>query len=223
MKNLVGNWVIAPIYTYESPEYATVLSGVNSVQNLDTATAIDRPLVNPSGVKGTGTGTVPLVNPALQSSCSASAAPFSAANGNSAGLYTACSADTIGYSAGKLSGTGATTIFTPNTTAYYVEANVGTQPTADRNTLPIRPIDNIDVSLYKRLTVRERYSLEIGVQAWNVLNHAQYQPGTVDNVNGPSYTASYAFQTVSSTAFNHPEKEFLNNARTMQLTGKIIF
>ena len=26
MKNVVGNWTVAPIYTYESPEYATVLS-----------------------------------------------------------------------------------------------------------------------------------------------------------------------------------------------------
>jgi hypothetical protein len=184
MKNLVGNWVIAPTYTYESPEYATVLSGVNSVLNGDTATAIDRVLINPLGQKGTGSGTNPIF----------------ATNGT----------DIIGYTA-------------INPRAYYIEANKGTQPNSHRNTLPIRPIDNIDLSVYKRVTVREHYSLEVGIQAWNVLNHAQYQPGTVDNVNGPSYTSSYDFQTVSSSAFNQPQKEFLNNPRTMQLTGKIIF
>ncbi len=52
MKNIVGNWTIAPIYTYESPEYATVLSDVNSVLNGDS-TIIDRTIINPNGVKGT--------------------------------------------------------------------------------------------------------------------------------------------------------------------------
>ena len=62
----------------------------------------------------------------------------------------------------------------------------------------------------------------MGAQAFDVFNHAQF-PGSVDNVNGPSYTSSYNFQTVTNSFFNHPEKEFLNNARTMQLTGKINF
>jgi hypothetical protein len=199
-----------------------VLSGVNSVQNSDTASSIDRPLVNPSGVKGTGVGTVAIVNPSLVSKCdpTATSGP-SQITGKAAanGVYNVCGFDVTGYSAGTLSGN----IFTPVTNAYYIEANNGTQPNAERNTLPIRPIDNIDLSLYKRLTVRERYSLEVGIQAWNVLNHPQYQPGTLDNVNGPSFTAGTAYQTVSSTAFNHPEKEFLNNARTMQISGKINF
>jgi hypothetical protein len=104
-----------------------------------------------------------------------------------------------------------------------VEANNGTLPTASRNTLPIRPIDNFDLTLAKRISFGERYSLEVGLGAFNVLNHAQYQPGNVDNVNGPSFTSSTAYQTVTSANFNHPEKEFLNNSRTMQLTGKFNF
>ena len=59
MKNLVGNWLISPIYTYESPEYATVLSGVNSNLNGDSATAIDRAIINPTGNKALGTGVKP--------------------------------------------------------------------------------------------------------------------------------------------------------------------
>ena len=222
LRNGVGNWLIAPIYTYESPEYATVLSGVNSNLNGDTPQAIDRPIINPLGVRGTGTGSVPIVNPALQSRCSTTATSGpTVISGTSAanGAYTVCDADTTGYSAGSLSSSG---VFTPSN-AYYVEAGPGTLPNAARNTLPIRPIDNLDVSLYKRFTARERYSLEVGLQAWNVLNHAQYQPGTVDNVNNPSYTSSYNFQTVSNAFFNRPEKQFVNNARTMQLSGKIIF
>ena len=77
--------------------------------------------------------------------------------------------------------------------------------------------------MYKRITFRERYSLELGLQGWNALNHAQYQPGTIDNVNGPSYTNSYNFQTVTNAFFNRPEKQFLNNSRNMQISGKIVF
>jgi hypothetical protein len=181
LKNVVGNWLISPIYSYESPEYATVLSGVNSNLNGDSS-VIDRVIVNPNGTPGTGS-------------------PVTAITSGTA---------IVGYTA-------------TNPSAYYIEAAAGTLPNAERNTLPIRPIDNVDLSLAKRITVHEHYSLEIGISAWNVLNHAQYQPGTVDNVNGPSYTGSTSFQDVRSAAFNHPEKIFTNNARTMALTGKFSF
>jgi hypothetical protein len=148
---------------------------------------------------------------------------YNAANGGAGGLYTACAADTIGYSAGSITGKGTSTAtFTPSN-AYYVQAGAGTAPTAARNTLPIRPINNFDLAAYKRITLHDRYGIEFGAQAFNVLNHAQYIPGTVDNVNATSFTANYNFMTVTNAFFNHPEKVFTNNARTMQLTGKITF
>ncbi len=58
MKNVVGNWQLAPIYTYESPEYGTVQSGVDTNVNGDAAG--DRAIFNPFGIANTGTG----VNPA---------------------------------------------------------------------------------------------------------------------------------------------------------------
>jgi hypothetical protein len=196
MRNIVGNWLVSPIYTYESPEYATALSGVNSNLNGDTAAAIDRPIINPNGVKGTGSNVNPIYNPALVGNCPAG--------------VTQCSGNLVGYSA-----------INPN--AYYIQAGQGTLPNAERNTLPIRPIDNIDLSVIKKITVHEHYSFQFGAGAFNVLNHAQYIPGSIDNVNATSFTTNYNFQTVGLASFNHPEKVFLNNARTMQLTGKITF
>ncbi len=221
LKNLVGNWTVSPTYTYESPEYATPLSGVNSNLNGDSGAAIDRPIINPNGVKGTGTGVVALVNPALAANCNANTTTGTyAANG----AYNVCAADTVGYSAGSLAydANGNPISFVPSN-AYYVQAGNGTLPNAARNTLPIRPIDNVDVAAYKRLTFRDRYSFEVGAQAFNVLNHAQYIPGSIDNVNGPSYTASYNFQTVNSSAFGQPQKIFSNNPRTMQISAKLSF
>jgi len=54
VKNLVGNWNLAFTYTYQSPEYATVQSNVDS--NLNNDSAADRTIVNPNGVAGTGSG-----------------------------------------------------------------------------------------------------------------------------------------------------------------------
>jgi hypothetical protein len=64
VKNLVGNWMLAPIYTYESPQYATVQSALDS--NLNNDSAGDRAIVNPSGRPGTGSGVTPLRNSANQ-------------------------------------------------------------------------------------------------------------------------------------------------------------
>jgi hypothetical protein len=53
LKNLVGNWNIAGTWTFQSPEYATVQSGVDS--NLNNDAAGDRAILNPSGQVGTST------------------------------------------------------------------------------------------------------------------------------------------------------------------------
>ena len=62
MKNLVGNWQFAPIYTFESPEYATVQSSMDTNGNGDAAG--DRAILNPAGVPGTGSDVTPLKNSA---------------------------------------------------------------------------------------------------------------------------------------------------------------
>ena len=47
LKNLVGNWTASGTYTYESPELATVQSGIDS--NLNGDSAGDRSIINPNG------------------------------------------------------------------------------------------------------------------------------------------------------------------------------
>jgi hypothetical protein len=54
LKNVVGNWNFAATYTYESPEYGTVQSGVDSNLNGDTQT--DRAIINPNGIAGASSG-----------------------------------------------------------------------------------------------------------------------------------------------------------------------
>lgn len=194
-KNVIGNWEVAPIYIYESPEYYTVLSGVNSNLNGDS-TQIDRTVFNPGGKSGTGTGVSALYDPSRASLCGA-------------GVST-CSANLVAYVANDPS-------------ARYIEAEAGALPTTARNTEPIRPINDLDATALKRFSLTERYNLEFQAQAFNVLNHAQYIPGTLDNINSPGYTSQSSFQTVTSAGFNQPGKFFYANARTMQLALKFSF
>jgi hypothetical protein len=199
-KNLIGNWTVAPIYTYESPEYATVLSDINSNLNGDS-TAIDRVIVNPNGVRGTATTVKPQFASNLANLCPTLTNPTA----------TTCDANLVGYVA-------------VNPNAYYIQAGRGTLPNSARNTLPSRPINNWDLSLLKRLTLKEHYSFEFGAGAYNVFNHAQYTPGTVNNINQTSNTQTYInYQKVDNAFFGQPGKVFLNNARTMQLFGKFNF
>jgi hypothetical protein len=62
MKNVVGNWEFAPVYTYQSGTMVDVQSGVDA--NLNADTAGDRAFVNPSGAANVGSGVTPLLNSA---------------------------------------------------------------------------------------------------------------------------------------------------------------
>jgi hypothetical protein len=61
-KNVLGNWELAPIYTFQSPEYATVRSGGDS--NLNGDTAGDRTIINAAGDPNTGSTVTALKNTA---------------------------------------------------------------------------------------------------------------------------------------------------------------
>ncbi|MCW5982608.1 MAG: carboxypeptidase regulatory-like domain-containing protein [Bryobacteraceae bacterium] len=63
-KNLVGNWVISGTYIAESPQYATVQSGIDSNMNIDAAS--DRAIINPQGQDRTGSDVRALTNSAGQ-------------------------------------------------------------------------------------------------------------------------------------------------------------
>jgi hypothetical protein len=60
MKNLVGNWEVAPIYTYQTGTWYTVQSGLDS--NLNGDSGGDRAAVNAGGNPAIGSGTTALKN-----------------------------------------------------------------------------------------------------------------------------------------------------------------
>ena len=60
MKNLVGNWEVAPVYTFETGEWVDPQSQQDA--NLNGDAAGDRVIFNPSGVPGTGSDVTALKN-----------------------------------------------------------------------------------------------------------------------------------------------------------------
>jgi hypothetical protein len=62
IKNVVGNWELAPIVTYQTGTLATVQSVVDA--NLNGDNAPDRAVINPAGTVNIGSGVTPLKNSA---------------------------------------------------------------------------------------------------------------------------------------------------------------
>ena len=89
--------------------------------------------------------------------------------------------------------------------------------------MPTGRINNVDLTAIKRITFKDRYKVEFGMQAINALNHSQYFPGSLDTVNSIGSTGSRNFDAVNNVQFNQKQLVFSNNARTLQLSGKIIF
>ncbi len=54
MKNIVGNWNLSGVYTFQSPEFATVQDGLDA--NLNNDPTGDRTIVNPAGSPNVGSG-----------------------------------------------------------------------------------------------------------------------------------------------------------------------
>ena len=223
LKNLVGNLELSPTYTFQSPQLTTPQSVVDS--NLNGDGAPDRTIINPLGVKGTATAVTPIGNPGIP--CGATVTP-GLANGTRTIINT-CTANTIGYTAGGLTRASATSpyVFTPSN-AYYVEAGIGTLPNAPRNTLATGRINNLDISAYKRFSYHDRYKVEFGIQALNSLNHPQFLPGSLNQVNSLTSTSFRGFDSTGSAtapnaSFNNKKAVFDSNSRAVQLSGKISF
>jgi hypothetical protein len=110
-----------------------------------------------------------------------------------------------------------------NPNAQYIQAGLGALATAGRNTAQTPRINNWDMTVVKRFNLSERTKFEFQATAFNLFNHSQFIPGSVNQVNSIGLTGVTGFVRVNSGAFNDPTQAFANNARTMQLVGKFIF
>ena len=208
MKNIVGNWVFSPIYTYESPEFATVQAARDA--NLNGDSAGDRGIVNPVGFKGQGGNVMPL----------------SAVAGPNAGQV-------VAYVATQ-DPAGTVPCSSAAQCPEFIRTGLGSISNMGRNTLATYHTNNFDLGTYKDLHLTERMYFRLGAQFGNLFNHPQYIPGVnpgfglgVNDVYSYSScctTSTYRnFTTPDKANFNDPKLTFASSARTMGLVVKFVF
>ncbi|MFY9791341.1 MAG: TonB-dependent receptor [Candidatus Sulfotelmatobacter sp.] len=111
-----------------------------------------------------------------------------------------------------------------NPNAQYVLAQYGTIATSSRNTQQTPPIDNIDMTVAKHISINERLRVDFLAQAFNVFNHPQWVTGSLNNVNSiGDVGAAQNYFIPTSPTFNNAKLNFESNARTMQLSLKFDF
>jgi hypothetical protein len=197
LRNTLGNWEIAPIYTYQSGQWVTAQSAIDA--NLNGDNAGDRTIFNPSGVSGTGSGVIPVCNSTVVT-CPGSVAD---AHADPAGV--------VGYLA-------------TNPNAQYIEAGYGARANVGRNTLQLDPTNDVDLTALKRISINERFKVEFRASASNVFNHAQYIGGFLNDVGAIGFTGTERNMLLPQNgAFNNPSAVFSSNPRSLTLSLKIFF
>ena len=200
LRYALGGYLFSGTYTYESPQYATVQSGLDS--NLNGDSAGDRAIVNPNGVANTGSDVTGL-----------------ARDGSVVTSSTTC---TVGGAV--KGGAGCTVAYVAvNPNAQYIIAGPGALANGGRNTMALRPINNWDIQVKKQFAFKERYKFQIAAQAFNLFNHPQYVSGYINNVQFHNSNTTNLNLIPNSSVFGQPDQVFSSNPRTMQLTARIEF
>ena len=200
-KNGIGNWTFVGTYTAESPEYVTVQSGVDS--NLNGDSAGDRTIFNSSGAPGTGSDVTPLCRTgAPVSPCTLTPD----ANG-----VIQDQPYIVGYAA-------------KNGNAQYIKAQVGALATDGRNSLKTVGINNFDLSLGKKFTIREGKTLEFRGDFTNAFNHPQFTPGQISSIYYTQYNTGVRDYLIPGNArFGKWDQVFDSHSRMTQLALRIVF
>ncbi len=199
MKNMLGNWNVSGTYTYETPEYATVQSNIDS--NLNNDSAGDRAIVNPAGSGTVGTDTTGY-NALGQAVCLGSQSGSGACpNANTIVAYVA-----------------------NNPNARYVVAGIGALANGGRNTFPLKPTNNIDASLRKQFDFGERLHFNIGSQFLNLFNHPQFTGGYINDVSlNPNSAIARNELVPSDPLFGRFDQFYTSNSRQIQVFAKFTF
>jgi hypothetical protein len=108
-----------------------------------------------------------------------------------------------------------------NPNAQYISGAAGIYNTPGRYTISGRPINNFDATAYKRFAVRDKFSIEIHGDAYNVLNHPQYVVSDINNIGIRPVGSNFLIP--GTAAFADPTMGLPSNARTLQVGLRILF
>jgi hypothetical protein len=88
------------------------------------------------------------------------------------------------------------------------------------------PMDDVDLTIQKRINVTEQCAVEFSARIFNLLNHPQYVAGYINDVQPFSYATGPAvdnYLNPSTSSFLRPDQAFSSNPRSIQLALKLSF
>jgi hypothetical protein len=197
LRYALGGYIFSGTYTYETPQYATVQSGLDS--NLNGDSAGDRTVINPSGAPNTGSGVTAI--------------------GRDGSVITSSTSCAGGYKGSAC--TAAYVAIHPS--AQYITAGSGALANGGRQTMALRPINDWDIQMKKEFAFRERYKFQLAAQFFNLFNHPQYVSGYINNVQFHNSNTTNINLIPTSNVFGDPTQVFSSNPRTTQLTARLQF
>jgi len=196
-KNVMGNWMFSPLYTYESGEWVTVQSGQDVNLNIDDAG--DRVIYNAAGIPGTGSDVTPL--------CRFAACSSPLAGPVVAYLATNPTAQYIRGGPGALTTTRRNTLQTPGT-----------------NNIDLAVYKNLNVTERYQFRLGAQFANIINHPQYIPGTNPGFGLG-VNDVTGftTTTTADSAYVRPDKLQFNNPKTVFSSNARTIAIVAKFLF
>ena len=188
-RNLLGNFQLAPVYTYETGQWGTVQSGVDS--NLNGDNAGDRVILNAGGVKGTGSGVTALCNSSLPSGQF-----LQWRSGSQFRSESVCCR-----------------VYSRNPNAQYIVAGPGALATTGKANFTTPSINNWDFSIAKHLNITERCRLDFSAGFFNLFNHPQFTTGSVNQATSVAATTQRNYLIPDKSTFNQPRATWGSNPR----------
>jgi len=110
-----------------------------------------------------------------------------------------------------------------NPNAQFIQAGRGVFAPGGTNYIRMNPVNNFDAALSKRFAVRDRFSIELRGDAYNVLNHSQYVPGTLSTLGLGSNSTNWNVLNPGNAAFGDMSQAFSAHPRTLQAGLRILF
>jgi len=112
-----------------------------------------------------------------------------------------------------------------NPNAQYIRLGLFAKSNVARNTLKGQAINDWDFSVSKKFNFTESLGLQFSASAYNLFNHAQFNPGFLNDVASIGFTNGNVrtFLNPAGGTFNDIQSVFPSNARTMQLGVRFTF
>ena len=190
----------------------TLLGGFNlaGTYTYETGERVTVRSGNDANLNGDNAGDRAILNPGGTEGVGSSVTPLCRVTGN-------CNAVGAGAVVGYLAN---------NPNAKYIQTGSGAQSTIGRNTFLLPPINNVDFSVFKNFKFGEssRY-IQIRADFFNVFNHPQYVPGSVNSVDPVGTTGLTTLNQVTPLTpdFLNPSAVLSSNPRVIQLAARFNF